>query len=380
MLIALLGCGDETVGPVGPPPPPIGSAGDGTLNAVLESARAQYGLPALAAISIRGNQVVERGAAGLRAVGSAAEVGLDDRWHIGSLTKAMTATLAGILVERGEISWDVRIAEVLPELVGSMRPAYEDVTLRELLSHTGGLPTDVTQAPSWPTLRSAPGPLLDRRLAFVDDLLTLPPAGSRGSYAYSNAGYIIAGAMLERRTNRLWEDLLRDEVLTPLGMSATGFGAPGTAGATPDQPRGHVRQGTAWVPIAPGPNADNPDVLGPAGTVNTTLDDYAKYMMAHLAGARGEDGLVKATTFATLHAAVSGSGYALGWGVTTRSWARGTVLQHSGSNTLWYAVVWIAPERNLAMFAATNAGGDAGAQGTDRAIQVLLQRFEAVFP
>jgi len=134
------------------------------------------------------------------------------------------------------------------------------------------------------------------------------------------------------------------------------------------------------VPITPGPNADNPDVLGPAGTVNTTLADYAKYMMAHLAGAQGQNGLVTAETFATLHTAVSNSGYALGWGGTQRGWARGEVLTHAGSNTLWYAVVWIAPERNLAMFAATNAAGDTAAQGTDRAIQVLLQRFDAVYP
>ncbi len=321
--------------------------------------------------------MVETGAAGLRAIGQTPQVTTTDQWHIGSLTKAMTATLAGVLVERGRIDWSTRVRDALPELVAGSQAELVDVTLQELLSHTAGITTDVTQAPSWATLRSTAGPLLERRRAFAAELLALPPAGPRGTYAYSNGGYIVAGAMLEAATGTAWEDLLQQEVLGPLGMTGTGFGAPGEA-ATPDQPWGHVRQSGSWVAVPPGPNADNPDVLGPAGTVHTTLMDYARFMMAHLAGARGVDGLVSAATFARLHTPAPGTNYALGWGVIERSWADGLVLQHAGSNSLWYAVVWIAPERNLAMFAATNAGGDPAQAGTNDAITALIERFDAL--
>lgn len=136
------------------------------------------------------------------------------------------------------------------------------------------------------------------------------------------------------------------------------------------------------MPVEPGLNADNPASIGPAGTVHSTMSDYARYMMAHLAGARGVDGLVSATTFTKLHTSApgAGAGYALGWGTSERGWANGRTLQHSGSNTLWYAVVWIAPERDLAMFAVTNAPGNEGARGTDGVVQALIQRFDAAFP
>jgi CubicO group peptidase (beta-lactamase class C family) len=206
----------------------------------------------------------------------------------------------------------------------------------------------------------------------------MTPGATRGSYLYSNAGYVIAGTMLEEVTGEQWEDLIHREVFEPLGMTSTGFGPPGSLGAVPDQPRGHVRQGSQWIALEPNANADNPAALGPAGTVHSSLGDYARYVAAHLAGARGTPGLVSAAAFEKLHTPAPGSSYALGWNAQTRNWAGGRTLAHAGSNTLWYAVVWIAPERDFAMIAVTNAGGDDAARGTDLAIQALIERFDAL--
>ena len=97
-----------------------------------------------------------------------------------------------------------------------------------------------------------------------------------------------------------------------------------------------------------------------------------------MAGARGVDGIVSAKTFAALHQPVdSAAGYALGWGVTDRPWARGTVLTHNGSNTLWFATVWIAPARNFAVIATANVGGERGARATDQAASLLIRRYDA---
>jgi CubicO group peptidase (beta-lactamase class C family) len=357
-----------------------GVAGDGRLGAVLEAIRTEHGLPALAAVLVRDGAILEDAAVGSRAVGNAAGVTLTDQWHIGSLTKAMTATLAAVLVERGTIDWSLTVGQALPALVDSIRPEYVDVRLDELLRHVGGTVEDITRAPSWSTLFTSAAPILAQRRQLAVELLRLPPDGPRGTYRYSNAGYVIAGAMIEAVTGASWEDLLQREVFAPLGMTASGFGAPGVAGAV-TEPRGHRRMGDRWVPVEPGPYADNPAALGPAGTVHTTLADYARFMAAHLAGARGNSGgLLSAATFATLHTPAPASNYAFGWGVAQRDWAGGTVLQHSGSNTMWYATVWIAPERNLAMFAVTNAAGDAGPPGTDAAIVALIARYDAVYP
>jgi len=354
----------------------VGVAGDGNLQAVLEEVREDYGLPALAAVLVHEGEVVELAATGRRAAGFDELATAGDQWHIGSLTKGMTATLAAILVERGVISWDTTVGAVFSELVGSMRAEYVDIRLDELLYHTAGMVSDIMRAPSWGSLRSDPAPITEQRLRFASELLALPPDGPRGVYLYSNAGYIVAGAMLERVTGDSWEELMMTEVFTRLGMASSGFGPPGSPGRR-DEPWGHIPSGGDWFGVEPGPNADNPAAVGPAGTVHVSLADYGEYLAEHIAGARGEGTLVTADTYLKLHTPASGSPYALGWGVAERAWAGGKVLNHQGSNTMWFATVWLAPERELGMFAVSNAAEDAGQRGSDAAVVALLTRFEA---
>jgi len=133
------------------------------------------------------------------------------------------------------------------------------------------------------------------------------------------------------------------------------------------------------VPVEPGPDADNPPAMGPAGTVHASLSDLELYLLEHLNGLRGTSDFLQFGTWRKLHTAFSGTGYALGWGVDQRTWANGRVLAHSGSNTLWFAVAWIAPERNMAMAAVVNAGGlndgaEAVETAADQAIQAMILR------
>jgi CubicO group peptidase (beta-lactamase class C family) len=99
---------------------------------------------------------------------------------------------------------------------------------------------------------------------------------SRGEHLYSNGGYIVAGAMLEALTGQTWETLMEQELFQPLGITTAGFGAPGTS-AVRDQPWGHLRSGGTWTPLSPGPGADNPAAIGPAGTVHIALSDITLY-------------------------------------------------------------------------------------------------------
>ena len=374
VIVVLLSCStEETTNPA--LPPDVGVAGDSNLDATLEFIRDQYDLPSLGAMMVHGDEVVEMGVVGLRAIGFTESVTIQDRWHLGSLTKAMTATLAARLVEQGVISWDTTVTSIFPDLVGSIRSEYVDVRLDELLYHTAGLPVDITRAPSWPTLRDDVEPLPVQRRRLAAEFLAMEPKAQRGTHLYTNAGYVIAGSMLEEITGKAWEDLISSEVFTPLGFGSSGFGAPGSAGSR-DQPWGHQSQGGSRRAIEPGPDADNPAAVGPAGTVHSTFEDYAKYMIAHLRGARGEGELVSASSFIKLHSSASGTEYALGWNVVQRDWAGGRALQHSGSNTLWFANVWLAPNRDIAMLAVTNAGGDDAFWGTDTAIGALILRFD----
>jgi hypothetical protein len=131
------------------------------------------------------------------------------------------------------------------------------------------------------------------------------------------------------------------------------------------------------MPFPPGDmGSDNPPVLGPAGTAHCTLQDWARFAALHLAGARGETTpILDAPAIMRLHEPWPGGDYALGWGVTDRVWADGLALTHSGSNTLWFVVVWIAPADDRFLLVATNIGGDVAAAATDMAAAEIVGAY-----
>jgi CubicO group peptidase (beta-lactamase class C family) len=211
----------------------------------------------------------------------------------------------------------------------------------------------------------------------VKAILAQGPENAPGmKFVYSNAGYTVAGAIAERVTNTAWEDLMRARLFRPLGMTSAGFGAMGTPGADPpDQPYQH-RAGLFGrvVAIGPGPLADNPPAIAPAGRVHCALGDWAKYIAAHLRAGKGDGktALLKPDTWDKLHTPPAGGDYAMGWLVTERPWGGGRVLTHAGSNTMNYAVAWLAPKRDFAVLAATNLGGNKAASACDEAAAALI--------
>lgn len=352
---------------------------------VLRAIREKHDLPGLAGVAIRGERIVAGGADGVRRRGSEAKITLDDRFHLGSCTKSMTATLVATLVEEEKLSWSTTIGEVFGDLGEGMRPEWKPVTLEQLLTHRAGVPGDVPDK-LWSRLWARDGTPTEQRMELVRGTLASEPEAAPGTkFIYSNAGYAIAGAMAEKVTGKAWEDLMRERVFEPLGMESAGFGAPGTAGKL-DEPLGHTSGGE---PVEVGTEDDNPPAIGPAGTVHATLGDWAKYVAVHLAGDRAASGqapaeakmpagtakLLEPETFAKLHAPAEGEGaeYAMGWGVLERDWGGGRVLTHSGSNTMWYCTVWMAPEGDFAVLVATNQGGEKAAKGCDEAASAMIQ-------
>jgi CubicO group peptidase (beta-lactamase class C family) len=347
------------------------------LNSVLEPIRLAHNMPALAAAFSRGDELAALGAVGVRRLGASEPVQADDLFHLGSNTKSMTATLIAVLVEQEEMTWETTIADVFSEQLDQIRAEYHPVTVVQLLAHRSGVPGVETPEPYaqiQSQYRSFTGPIMQQRLALTEMVLSQPPVTPPGvSFNYSNLGYTIAGSMAEQVTGRPWEELITELLFEPLGMGSAGFGAPGTADAV-DQPWGHTSSGCQ--PVPPGPNADNPPIVGPAGTVHSSMSDWARYAALHVQGARGQsDLLLTPESFARLHNDAYRQGYSLGWVVTQRSWARGTALTHTGSNTLWFAVIWLAPKRNAAFLAATNCGSDKGFQAIDAAVAAMIGRY-----
>jgi len=341
-------------------------------------------LPGLAAVVIEGNAIVAQGVAGVRAAGSPEAITINDTFHIGSCTKSMTATMLATLVEEGKMRWETTIAEVFGEEAQNWNEGWRDVTLEQLVCHRAGVPGNIPP-PVWAKCWKMEGTPTEQRLMLTDALLREPPKSKPGEkFEYANAGFSIAGAMAEKLTGKAWEVLMRERLFTPLKMSSAGFGAPGAAG-TIDQPRGHRASSTdrgSWIVVEPGPGADNPPAIGPGGTCHMSLPDWAKYVSAHIVGERGGSTLLKPATFESLHKPPNGWAYGCGWSATRRPWAvprdqpdakDGRVITHNGSNTMWYCVVWAAPERGFAVLVATNAAGDVAAKSCDDVAAALIK-------
>jgi CubicO group peptidase (beta-lactamase class C family) len=333
-----------------------------------------YDLPALAAAVVTSDGIRVQAVVGVRKYGTDTPATLDDQFHLGSDTKAMTATILAMLVEQGKLSWDMTLAQCLPELAATMDSAYRNVTLEQLLAHRAGFTDD-----SWPngetflSLHNWPGSPSEQRWRCARMILQEPPAKSHpGSFLYSNRSYAIAGVIAERITGISWEDLMRQWLFVPLDMDSCGFGSMGTPGKV-DEPWQHILQGGRHQPIEPGPLSDNPDVIAPAGLVHCSIGDWAKFIQAHLRGEKGEPGILQPETFRKLHTATYGD-YGFGWIVAQRSWG-GRVLTHAGSNNQNYAVVWMAPMHDFAVLVATNQGGDKAFEACDKAASMLITNY-----
>lgn len=345
------------------------------LAELLEQIRVKHHAPALAAAAVRGVAIAESAAVGFRREGGAEKVTLEDKWHIGSCTKSMTATLAAMFVERGELRWESTVGEIFRDWSDTMDPAWAPVTLEQLLTHRAGAPGDAPEN-LWRIARQQVGTPAEQRSEFVKGLLLRRPIAPPGtSFTYSNQGYAIAGAMLERVSAKPWETLMKTMIFPACVMPSAGFGAPASAGKA-DQPWGHVREAGALKPVPPGRNADNPPAIGPAGTVHCTIEEFARYAAWHGRGERTGTASLKREGFVKLHTPPEGADYAMGWGVTSRPWAGGKVLTHNGSNTMFFAVMWVAPAKDMAFVAATNCPGDEAAKACDEAAALLIQRAE----
>jgi CubicO group peptidase (beta-lactamase class C family) len=373
----------------GPSPADAGNsdAGPVDISSHLVPLLAPNGLPALGAAASDGTHLLALGVAGVRKLGDPTPVTSSDAWHLGSDTKAMTATITAGFVEAQALSWNTTLPQAFPQWAATIDPGYQGVTLQMLLAHVGGAPPSIP-ADVWAVMQGS-GSSQALRAQAVQMMLTRPPGADAGTFAYANAGYMMVGAALEQQSGQPWETLIQQRLFTPLGMSC-GFGPMATPGQT-DGIWGHaVEADGGLTPL----DADNPPALGPAGTVHCPLADWVRFANEHLKGARGEPTTLglSASSWTTLHTPWPIAGvtcdpttqpcYALGWAVTTRSWANGLALQHLGSNTLNYADIWIAPGANRVYVSATNRGDGATCgsacpafSGADSAIAKLLALF-----
>ncbi len=357
----------------------------------LAPVRKEFGLPALAAAAVAQGRIVYSGVCGVRALGSEVKAAIDDRFHLGSDTKAMTATLAGMMVEAGKLRWDSTIGEVLTREARGMNAKLAAVTLEQLLSHSSGIPTDNKEILA----------LYFNTDAFDYNLRTLrlraisawrqhaPVTPPGAAFHYANLGYVIAGAMIEKEAGVAWEQLVTERIFEPLGLKTAGLGPQATTGRL-DAPVGHKQEDDGTLtPMYWGTAAGAPPMIGPAGTAHMSVLDFARWAGWNAGGGKRGPALVKPETLARIHRAHIKTGarpdarpgepregeYAMGWGILKYEWADRPLLAHNGSNGMNFAKVIVDCDRDLAVVALTNRPGKEAEDAADIVAKDLYVRY-----
>jgi CubicO group peptidase (beta-lactamase class C family) len=328
------------------------------LKNLVASLREEKKLVGLAAMVVVDGRIVDSAVDGERKAGSGVPLEIGDRWHLGSITKSITATMIARLVESGKMRWTDTIGACFPD--AAIHEDWKPVTLRQLLTHTSGARANfpISVAMQRPELGTEC--TTARREAVLNVLAEKPENAPGAKHLYSNVGFTIAGAMAETATGETWDNLVKREVFEPLQLTGAGFGPPKSSDKNLEQPRGHQKP-LGWK-MATEDTADNTAIIAPAGLVHMTLADLCAYATEHLRGEQGNGKLLSAETYKLLHTPELDD-YACGWVKNDgKAGIRHTVFWHNGSNTMWYALVTFIPATNVVVAVTSNDCDIAGAQ------------------
>jgi CubicO group peptidase (beta-lactamase class C family) len=205
------------------------------------------------------------------------EATTDTLFQIGSMSKVWTATLAMQLVDEGKLDLDAPVADVLPELRLADAEVAKTVTMRHLLNHTSGIDGDVF------TDTGRGDDCVEKYVALLAGQKQNHPLGV--TWSYCNAGFVLAGRVIEKLTGLTWDAALRQKIYAPLGLTHTV--------TLPEEAllfrtaAGHV-DGDGDPVLAQ--VWQLPRSLGPAGLICSTPADVLAFARMHLAGGLAADG------------------------------------------------------------------------------------------
>ena len=316
-------------------------------------------------------------ATGIKKMGEDAEASIHDRLYLGSITKPMTATMIGTLIfDQPSVftnGWDTTIGSVFDDRVEEIHSDYQNVTIKQLLTHYGRVAEYLEDWEDDPTLS-----IVQRRENAVIQALTKASIINEGNVSYSHVGYMVAGAMAERLTGQTWQQLMQERLFDPLGMASAGFGPPALIQGG-DEPWGHtLSEDSEWIPT----QEDWEEVLRPTASVHASMEDLGKFLQLWMDDkepmllnraqihaltrlAVNEDGTLLRFLF-------SGGSPSAGWWLYQDVFGFGEALNTPGSNGNWYSMVWVMRDISRAYLVVTNSVLPDETYGTRASINRVL--------
>lgn len=308
------------------------------------------GAPAVGAGVIDVNSAQQIMVAGQRSRTDNTPVTTDNTWHIGSCTKSMTAVLFGLLIDRGLTSWDAPITSLFPDLE-EINPGWKQRSVASVFFCRAGMPANL----SIPAMFSAwkdQRPLEQQRTELAINTFRKQP-GRDGRFRYSNVGYILIGAAIDRLTGVPFETALDEYLFKPLGITSVGYGPPphilGHSGKL--RLPGGILLLKGKPKAADNPRSDNPPLASSAGTLYLTLSDWARFLSVFL---KSNDETVVPNR--VIDQLLDGpANYQMLKGIA-RAQMPGIDFGMQGSNTMWAAAVLIMNDREKISFTVCNDG------------------------
>jgi CubicO group peptidase (beta-lactamase class C family) len=316
------------------------------LRDLIDSKRAESGVPGVALGVVREGRS-ETATFGVTNVEEPAPVLPETLFEIGSITKTFTATALVRLAEQGRIALDVPVQTYLPELRLSDGSAAASVTLRQLLTHRGGLESE------WFVDGGFGDDVLRRLTERLGELEMLAAPGT--CFSYSNPGFALAGRVLEVATGRSFADALRELLQNPLGLSSLCYRRDDRF--SPPWAAGHVLEGRAPVVARP---SEIGRMIPAAGGLCSNVGDLLRWAEFHLTRGRNspDAGLFRPETFEAMQTPAAESfpfrtWIGLPWGIDKRDGVR--VLGHGGRTWGYVGTIELVPARDVALVILTNA-------------------------
>src|SRR5579885_32480 len=287
---------------------------------------------------------------GLRDVKNQKPVTTKTIFAIGSSTKSFTVTSLAALADQGKLDWDRPVREYLPDFRMMDQFASERMTPRDLVTHRSGLPRHDLMWYSSPWARQD----IFERLRYLE-----PSKDFRTTFQYQNLMFMTAGYLAAHVSGMTWEEHVRKTILNPLDMASTNFSVTDSQ-KSPDYslPYSVVKENIKEIPF------QNIDTIGPAGSINSNVEDMIKYVQMHLAKGKGVISEKNEAQMISPQMSISGPGndkelgpssYGMGFFLTTY---RGHYLVHHGGNIDGFsALVTFMPQDNIGMVILTNQNG-----------------------
>ncbi|WP_428229830.1 serine hydrolase domain-containing protein [Flavobacterium sp.] len=332
-----------------------------------DSVRISNAIPELSYAVVTGDKILEINTAGRHSVDLTDAATLNDRFHIGSNTKAMTAFIIAKYVEKGNLKWDTKFFAVFPDLKKTSKAVYYDITLEKLVSHQAGI--QPFQGENDPLVPDFKGNSQQKRNQFGKFVLTLNPAeiDSEHKYVYSNAGYTLATMMLEKVTRKSWEQLV-DKVFNEDLKLDVKLSWPENISAKDTW--GHSFENNKLSPV-PSNTDYRLDYTEPAGDINVKLTDYIKFIQLNIQGLQGHDNYLKASTYHFIHKGIEG--YSLGWFNSYEN--NQDFSTHSGTAGTYYTIAAIDRKKFIGYIIFTNSFNEATVNGVRMVMRKLKKDY-----